>query len=180
MTAERPGAARKARGEPNTEQERAVAALSALSLDQQSADGAVAVSVNTDGVLTRLRLGAEVTRMSPAEIANAVLRTYNQAQQDAALRTAELLAPLGVRGYVIDRLRWRAEFTPQPASEPAPTRTQGAHRMSRTARDAHNEYLKDRSAPGYDLVPPIPPPETGPATDDDWFADGGVRIMRTT
>ncbi len=95
--------------------------LAALSATATSADGAVSLSVNTDGVLTRLRLTDAVSRMSPDEIADAVLRTYVEAQRDSAKRTGQLLAPLGSGGYLMDRLRWRVQFEPQPSpAEPRP------------------------------------------------------------
>ena len=89
--------------------------LSALSASATSDDGAVSLSVNTDGVLTRLRLTDAVSGMSPAQIADAVLRTYVEAQRESAKRTGELLAPLGSGGYLMDRLRWRMQYSPAPA-----------------------------------------------------------------
>src|SRR5213078_3147201 len=76
------------------DRETLLAELDALSATATSADGAVSLSVNTDGVLTRLRLTDAVSGMSPAEIADAVLRTYVEAQRESAKRTGQLLAPL--------------------------------------------------------------------------------------
>jgi len=155
-----------------------VAALAALSVEATSPDGAISVSVNTDGVLTRLRVGEAAGRMSPTEIANAVLRTYSQAQRDSAVRSAELLAPLGNAGYLTDRLRWRTEFRPDLQSAPErpsareATGASSGHAGSRNPRDARNEYLKDRSVPGYDLVPPIPAVEPPEPADDNWYEEG--------
>src|SRR5207245_2899466 len=101
-----------------------LAELSALSATATSADGAVSLSVNTDGVLTRLRLTDAVSGMSPAEIADAVLRTYLEAQRDSAKRTGQLLAQVGTGGYLMERLRWRAQFEPAPAAAPSPVRAE--------------------------------------------------------
>src|SRR3954449_3950105 len=95
-----------------------LAELEALSATATSADGAVALSVNTDGVLTRLRLTDAVSGMSPSEIADAVLRTYVEAQRESAKRTGQLLAPLGSGGYLMDRLRGRVQYEPAPADPP--------------------------------------------------------------
>lgn len=131
--------------------------LSALSATATSADGAVSLSVNTDGVLTRLRLTDAVSRMSPDEIADAVLRTYIEAQRDSAKRTGQLLAPLGSGGYLMDRLRWRVRF--EPAPPPPPPVPQ---RDERT-----DAVLQDRSA---DPSAAAPPP--GPVADDDFYRQG--------
>ncbi|MDT7798199.1 MAG: hypothetical protein QOI78_1632 [Actinomycetota bacterium] len=61
---------------PKPDRDALLSELSALSATATSADGAVSLSVNTDGVMTGLRLTDAVSRMSPAEIADAVLRTY--------------------------------------------------------------------------------------------------------
>jgi hypothetical protein len=129
--------------------------LSALSATATSADGAVSLSVNTDGVLTRLRLSDAVSRMSPDEIADAVLRTYVEAQRDSARRTGELLAPLGSGGYLMDRLRWRMRFEPAPPP-PAPQR-----------EERTGSVLKDRSAEAPAAAPP-----SGPVADDDFYRRG--------
>lgn len=135
-----------------------LAELTALTATATSADGAVSLAVNTDGVLTRLRLSDAVSRMSPAEIADAVLRTYVEAQRDSAKRTGELLAPLGTRGYVMDRLRWRTEFEP-PAAAPAAASPRRA--------EPDDAVLKDRSE---DVAPAAPP--SGPVADDDYYGRG--------
>jgi hypothetical protein len=133
--------------------------LSALSATATSADGAVSLSVNTDGVLTRLRLADAVSRMSPDEIADTVLRTYVEAQRDSAKRTGQLLAPLGTGGYLMDRLRWRVQFEPAPPTPPP------AAAAPRAERD--DAVLKDRS----EDVPAAAPP-SGPVGDDDWYGTG--------
>src|SRR4051812_16115663 len=102
------------------DREALLAELSALSATATSADGAVSLSVNTDGVLTRLRLTDAVSGMSPSEIADAVLRTYVEAQRESAKRTGQLLAPLGTGGYLMDRLRWRVQYAPEPVPVAAP------------------------------------------------------------
>jgi hypothetical protein len=134
--------------------------LSALSATATSADGAVSLSVNTDGVLTRLRLTDAVSRMSPDEIADAVLRTYVDAQRESAKRTGQLLAPLGSGGYLMDRLRWRVQFEPDP---PAPPPSAAA--PSRAQRE--DAVLKDRSSDAPAATPP-----SGPVGDDDWYGKG--------
>ncbi|GAA1028148.1 MULTISPECIES: YbaB/EbfC family nucleoid-associated protein [Amycolatopsis] len=90
-------------------------ALSALSVEASSADNAVTATVNTDGVLTGLKLSGAVRNLPPEELAALVLHTYAEAQRQSAHQTASLLAPLGTRGYVMDRLMWRAGFTPDVA-----------------------------------------------------------------
>ncbi|GLY35717.1 hypothetical protein Amsp01_017410 [Amycolatopsis sp. NBRC 101858] len=140
---------------PKPDRETLLGELAALSATATSADGAVSLSVNTDGVLTRLRLTDAVSRMSPDEIADAVLRTYVEAQRDSAKRTGQLLAPLGSGGYLMDRLRWRVQF--EPAPPPAVTRHE----------ERTDAVLKDRSE---DVTPAAPPP--GPTADDDFYRQG--------
>lgn len=155
-----------------------VAELAALSAEASSPDGAVAVSVNADGVLTKLRLGDAVEKMSPADIANAVLRTYAQAQRDSAQRCGRLLSSAGAGGYVVDRLKWRMGF--QPELQSGTERSRFAPSVERSAvrnpRDSQYEYLKDRSLPGYDLVPPIASPPADAPEGDDRDGDG-FRVM---
>lgn len=95
--------------------------LPAIAVEGSSPDGAVRLTVNADGVLLGLRLGDGVSAMSPVEIANAVLRTYGQAQRAAADEAAELLAGVGGNSYLSDRFAWRREFVPElmPDSRPA-------------------------------------------------------------
>ncbi|MEV6873715.1 YbaB/EbfC family nucleoid-associated protein [Amycolatopsis sp. NPDC051128] len=146
------------------DREALLAELDALSATATSADGAVSLSVNTDGVLTRLRLTDAVSGMSPSEIADAVLRTYVEAQRESAKRTGQLLAPLGTGGYLMDRLRWRVQFEPAPVPVAAP-----APPAPTTAQDG--KVLKDRSS---DAAAAAAPP-SGPVPDDDWYA-GGMRF----
>ncbi|VVJ22829.1 Uncharacterised protein [Amycolatopsis camponoti] len=129
--------------------------LSALSSTATSADGAVSLSVNTDGVLTQLQLTDAVSRMSPDEIADAVLRTYVEAQRDSAKRTGQLLAPLGSGGYLMDRLRWRMRF--EPAPPPAIPRHE----------ERTGAVLKNRSTEAPAVAPP-----PGPVTDEDFYRQG--------
>ncbi|MDQ7808081.1 YbaB/EbfC family nucleoid-associated protein [Amycolatopsis sp. A133] len=150
------------------DRETLLADLEALSATATSADGAVSLSVNTDGVLTALRLTDAVSGMSPSEIADAVLRTYGQAQRDSARRTGQLLAPLGTGGYLMDRLRWRAQFAPAPvpaASVPAAPVSAPPVRAER-----EDAVLQDRSSDAAAAAPP-----SGPVPDDDWYA-GGMRF----
>ncbi|MFJ7211738.1 YbaB/EbfC family nucleoid-associated protein [Amycolatopsis sp. NPDC098790] len=136
--------------------------LSELSATATSDDGAVSLSVNTDGVLTRLRLTDAVSGMAPAEIADAVLRTYVDAQRESAKRTGQLLAQVGTGGYLMDRLRWRMQF--EPPSVPVPAAPVSA------ASAPDDVVLKDRSS---DAAPEAPP--AGPVADDDWY-DEGMRL----
>jgi hypothetical protein len=145
------------------DREALLAELSALSATATSADGAVSLSVNTDGVLTRLRLSDAVSRMTPSEIADAVLRTYVEAQRESAKKTGQLLAPLGTTGYLMDRLRWRVQFEPEPPPVAAP-----APAAPRVEQDG--KLLRDRSAEA-----PAEAPPSGPVPDDDWYA-GGMRF----
>ncbi|WP_372669867.1 YbaB/EbfC family nucleoid-associated protein [Amycolatopsis kentuckyensis] len=149
------------------DREALLAELSALSATATSADGAVSLSVNTDGVLTRLRLTDAVSGMTPAEIADAVLRTYIDAQRESAQRTGQLLAQAGAGGYVLDRLRWRMQFEPTPPPVPAPDSAPAAASAPAEQDDA---VLKDRSSD----APPAAPP-AGPVADDDWY-DKGMRL----
>ncbi|MFJ1766546.1 YbaB/EbfC family nucleoid-associated protein [Amycolatopsis sp. NPDC088138] len=140
---------------PKPDRDTLLSELSALTATATSADGAVSLSVNTDGVMTGLRLTDAVSRMSPAEIADAVLRTYVEAQRDSAKRTGQLLAPLGSGGYLMDRLRWRVQYEPAPpVVAPARVEPDGA-------------VLKDRSE-----ETPADAPPSGPSTDDDWYGKG--------
>ncbi|MGK3200616.1 YbaB/EbfC family nucleoid-associated protein [Amycolatopsis sp. MEPSY49] len=148
------------------DREALLAELSALSATATSADGAVSLSVNTDGVLTRLRLTDAVSGMTPAEIADAVLRTYIDAQRESAQRTGQLLAQVGTGGYLMDRLRWRMQFEPTPPPVFAPD-SAAAPPASSEKDDA---VLKDRSSD----APPAAPP-AGPVADDDWY-DKGMRL----
>ncbi|MCR6481477.1 YbaB/EbfC family nucleoid-associated protein [Amycolatopsis sp. OK19-0408] len=143
------------------DRETLLAELSALTATATSPDGVVSLAVNTDGVLTRLRLGDAVSEMSPAQIADTVLRTYIEAQRESAKRTGQLLAPLGTGGYLMDRLRWRVEFEPTPLP-PAPA---AAPRPGPAERD--DVVLKDRS----EDAPPAAPP-AGPVADDDYYGRG--------
>ncbi|WP_439384142.1 YbaB/EbfC family nucleoid-associated protein [Amycolatopsis lexingtonensis] len=136
-----------------------LAELSALSATATSDDGAVSLSVNTDGVLTRLRLTDAVSGMSPAEIADAVLRTYVAAQRESAKRTGQLLAPLGSGGYLMDRLRWRVQFEPEPVPVAQPVVV---------PRAEGGAVLKDRSSD----APAVAPPPSGPVPDDDYYGKG--------
>ncbi|MGW5748286.1 YbaB/EbfC family nucleoid-associated protein [Amycolatopsis sp. NPDC003861] len=142
-----------------------LAELSALSATATSADGTVSLSVNTDGVLTRLRLTDAVSGMSPTEIADAVLRTYVEAQRESAKRTGQLLAPLGSGGYLMDRLRWRVQFEPEPVPLAAPA-------PSAPVAEPDGKVLKDRSSDA-----PAEPPPAGPVADDDWYGRG-MRLDR--
>ncbi|WP_290058637.1 YbaB/EbfC family nucleoid-associated protein [Amycolatopsis solani] len=135
-----------------------LAELSALSATATSGDGAVSLSVNTDGVLTRLQLTDAVSGMSPAEIADAVLRTYVSAQRESAKRTGQLLAPLGSGGYLMDRLRWRVQFEPAPPAAP-PAAPQP---------EPDDAVLKDRSTE----APAAAAPPSGPVPDDDYYGKG--------
>jgi hypothetical protein len=145
------------------DREALLAELSTLSATATSADGAVSLSVNTDGVLTRLRLTDAVSGMSPAEIADAVLRTYVEAQRESAKRTGQLLAPLGSGGYLMDRLRWRVQFEPEPVPVAAPA-------PAAPPAEPDGKVLKDRSSDT-----PATEPPSGPVPDDDWYA-GGMRL----
>ncbi|MGW5719592.1 YbaB/EbfC family nucleoid-associated protein [Amycolatopsis sp. NPDC003865] len=138
-----------------------LAELSALSATATSADGAVSLAVNTDGVLTQLQFTDAVSGMAPAEIADVVLRTYVDAQRESAKRTAQLLAQVGTGGYLMDRLRWRAQFEPAPPPAPAPVPAAAA------SPSQDDVVLKDRSSD----APPTAPP-AGPVGDDDWYGKG--------
>ena len=140
------------------DREALLAELSALSATAASPDGAVSLSVNTDGVLTRLRLSDEVTRMSAAEISDLVMATYVKAQRESAERTARLMLPMGIAGYIVDRLKWRAKFSPdlQKTAEPAPAPSSRG-----------GAVLQDRSEGSA----PEPAP-SGPVSDDEWYGQG--------
>ncbi|MFF1608167.1 YbaB/EbfC family nucleoid-associated protein [Amycolatopsis sp. NPDC058278] len=149
------------------DRETLLAELDALSATATSADGAVSLSVNTDGVLTRLRLTDAVSGMSPSEIADAVLCTYVEAQRESAKRTGQLLAPLGTGGYLMDRLRWRVQFEPAPVPVAAPA----AAPAPAPAADSGAKVLQDRSSEAAATAAP----PSGPVPDDDWYA-GGMRF----
>ena len=147
------------------DREALLAELSTLSATATSADGTVSLSVNTDGVLTRLRLTDAVSGMSPSEIADAVLRTYVEAQRESAKRTGQLLAPLGSGGYLMDRLRWRVQYEPEPVPVAAPAPAPAA-----PSAEPDGKVLKDRSSDT-----PAEAPPSGPVADDDWY-DRGMRL----
>lgn len=149
---------------PGNDRQAMLEALAALSVDASSPDGAVSVSVNTDGVMTRLRVGEAASRMSPAEIADTVMRTYQEAQQGSAKRSAELMAPIGNAGYITDRLRWRLGFTPS-FQETGETVTPPAPR--RTTAGTENVVLKDRSE-----EPAGPAQDEQPESDDQYYEQG--------
>lgn len=92
--------------------------LPAIAASATSANGAVTVTVNAEGILTGLRLSEAVGGMRPVDVADAVLRAYGGAQRDAARQVAELVTPhVGDEGYVQDRLRWRQGFEPSVTHE---------------------------------------------------------------
>ena len=148
--------------EKKPDREALLAELSTLSATSTSPDGAVSLSVNTDGVLTRLRLSDDVSRLSAAEIADLVMRTYVQAQRESAERTTQLMLPMGSGGYLMDRLRWRAKFEPtlQKADAPPPEPSRRG--------DRDGEVLKDRSETPS-TTPDVP---AAPESDDDWYGKG--------
>src|SRR6266496_35615 len=121
------------------DREALLAELNALSATATSPDGAVSLSVNTDGVMTRLRLSEDVTGRSAAEISDLVMTTYLKAQRESAERTAQLMLPMGTGGYLMERLKWRAKFEAslQKAAEPAPSPSPRPERGG--------DILKDRS-----------------------------------
>ena len=140
-----------------------VAALTSLSVDAASPGDEVTATVNTDGVLTGLKLSAAVRGLPPDELAALILRTCAAAQRDSALRTAALLAPVGMAGYVMDRLRWRAGFTPEEApAEPAPPRRVPPRRTGSAAAPSHSRLADP--APSRPAASPearaVTPPRT--------------------
>jgi len=153
---------------PPADRQEMLEALATLSVDASSPDGAVSVSVNTDGVMTRLRVGDSAARMSPAEIADVVMRTYQEAQQGSAKRSAELMAPIGNAGYITDRLRWRLGFTPsyQDTGEPA------SPAPRRALAETENVVLKDRSE---EPAGPDQNEQSAPAESDDQYYEQGLR-----
>lgn len=138
------------------ERDELVAKLEAMSVDKHSPDGAVSVSVNTDGVLTSLRLGDGVARMSPSEIANAVLQTYSQAQRESAKRTGEALGPMAGKGYVGQRLVWRFRFQPEP--QPPSTTTPRRAARPRRAPEPPPTASAEPSAPPFTAPSSTAPP----------------------
>ncbi|WP_406630260.1 YbaB/EbfC family nucleoid-associated protein [Amycolatopsis sp. WGS_07] len=160
--------------------EELVQALSALSVEAVSPGNAVTATVNTDGVLTGLKLSAEVRNLPPDELAALVLRTYAEAQRESANRTAALLAPLGTRGYVMDRLKWRAGFAPEPPAAPRRPAPPAAPEPSKPvaapekpvvpAVVGEGDYLRNRSAD-----PEHPAEPDRPVSDEDWY-EAGVRF----
>ncbi|WP_236725247.1 YbaB/EbfC family nucleoid-associated protein [Amycolatopsis orientalis] len=156
---------------PANDRQAMLEALAALSVEASSPDGAVSVSVNTDGVMTRLRVSDAVSRMSPAEIADAVMRTYQEAQQGSAKRSAELMAPIGNAGYITDRLRWRLGFTPsfQQAGETVAPATPVSRRPT---AGAENVVLRDRSG---EPAGPAEDEQDEPAESDDQYYEQGLR-----
>ncbi|GAB2773096.1 YbaB/EbfC family nucleoid-associated protein [Amycolatopsis magusensis] len=140
-----------------------VKALQELSVEAGSPDGNVSLSVNTDGVMTRLRLAPGAAKLSPAQLADLVLRTYTQAQRESAQRSAELLGPLGNAGYLSDRLRWRIGFQPpSAAASPGAAEAKGGK--------AGSGVLRDRSGTWRE-----PERRSEPESDDEFY-EKGVRF----
>ncbi|MFI7122436.1 YbaB/EbfC family nucleoid-associated protein [Amycolatopsis sp. NPDC049868] len=156
---------------PGNDRQAMLEALAALSVDASSPDGAVSVSVNTDGVMTRLRVGEAASRMSPAEIADTVMRTYQEAQQGSAKRSAELMAPIGNAGYITDRLRWRLGFTPSFQQSGETAAPAGAVPRRATVV-TENVVLKDRSE---EPAGPAEDEQPEPAESDDQYYEQGLR-----
>ncbi len=167
--------------------EELIQALSALSVEASSPGNAVTATVNTDGVLTGLKLSGTVRNLPPDELAALVLRTYAEAQRESANRTAALLAPLGTRGYVMDRLKWRAGFTPEaapaapaprrpaPPAEPKPAAAPEKPAVSRnpaaaSAVQGEGDYLRNRTSDPERSAEP-----ERPVSDEDWY-EAGVRF----
>ncbi|MGW7533503.1 YbaB/EbfC family nucleoid-associated protein [Amycolatopsis sp. NPDC054798] len=185
--------------------EELIQALSALSVEASSADNAVTATVNTDGVLTGLKLSGTVRNLPPEELAALVLHTYAEAQRQSAHQTASLLAPLGTRGYVMDRLKWRAGFTPEvaPVAPPAAPRRPAppveAKRptvpvQSKSVAASGNSSVpqaavgSQQAAGGTSAAlgegdylrnrtadPELPAEPERPVSDEDWY-EGGVRF----
>ncbi|WP_116201445.1 YbaB/EbfC family nucleoid-associated protein [Amycolatopsis circi] len=179
--------------------------LSALSVEASSPDNAVTATVNTDGVLTGLKLSGAVRNLPPEELAALVLHTYAEAQRESAHRTASLLAPLGTRGYVMDRLKWRAGFTPEVApaapaaaprrpvpsveakpadapGQPKPVAASGNSVASRPPAESRKATGGASVAPGEgDYLrnrtadPEQPVEPERPVSDEDWY-EAGVRF----
>jgi DNA-binding protein YbaB len=71
-----------------------------------SVDGAVTVTVNPEGVLSGLVLSPRAEGMSPAQIANQILQTYEMACSQASARTVEIMSGLvGENSEAMDFLR---------------------------------------------------------------------------
>lgn len=136
-----------------------VKSLQELSVEAGSPDGAVSLSVNTDGVMTKLALSAGAAKLPPNQLADLVLRTYAQAQRESAKRSAELLAPMGNTGYVADRLRWRLKFEPGTAPAAAERKDKGG-----------SGVLRDRSGSWRE-----PEKRAEPESDDEFY-EKGVRF----
>ena len=143
-----------------------VKALQELSVEAGSPDGTVSVSVNTDGVMTRLALSAGASKLPPNQLAELVLRTYAQAQRESAQRSAELLSPMGNSGYITDRLRWRLKFQPGPASAPAEP---GSAATAKPGKEGSG-VLRDRSGSWR-----APEKRAEPESDDEFY-EKGVRF----
>ncbi|MBN6037791.1 YbaB/EbfC family nucleoid-associated protein [Amycolatopsis sp. 195334CR] len=133
-----------------------VKSLQELSVEGGSPDGTVSLSVNTDGVMTRLALSAGAAKLPPDQLADLVLRTYAQAQRESAKRSAELLAPMGNAGYVTDRLRWRLKF------EPATTAPEAGAKEKDLRRDRSGSWRE-------------PEKRAEPESDDEFY-EKGVRF----
>lgn len=185
--------------------EELIQALSALSVEVSSPGNAVTATVNTDGVLTGLKLSGAVRNLPPEELAALVLHTCAEAQRESAHRTAALLAPVGTHGYVMDRLKWRAGFTPDvaPATPPAaprrpappveakppagpgrskPVAASGKSSAPQAAAGARQAAGGASAAPGEDgylrnrtADPELPAEPERPVSDEDWY-EAGVRF----
>lgn len=90
--------------------------LPGLSVEAESPDGAVRVTVNGDGVLTSIELGDTATAMSTSDAVERVLEAYRSAHQSVARQAGDLLASSGDHGGFLAQqyVRWQQTRPARP------------------------------------------------------------------
>lgn len=121
--------------------------LPRLSVEAKSADGAVEVTVDWEGLLTGLRLGPNASHLDPRHLAALVLATYTTAQRDAARKVADIFANITVpKSFFAYRLHQRETFAAEVIPEPAPESDSVSGGMPQpprsTTQTSHNDLVR--------------------------------------
>ncbi len=132
-----------------------------ISITGSAANGAVSVTVGSNGIPTGVAMTDAVRKLSPDEIAAAVLTAMQQAQSRYPQRIREILAETVGDDETSRHLVATAEesFPPPPEEEPPPPAP---------GRQLRIETEADDTTP-----PPPPPPRPKPRPRDDGDDDFG-------
>ncbi|KAA2262662.1 YbaB/EbfC family nucleoid-associated protein [Solihabitans fulvus] len=136
-------------------------AVSAISVTESAAGGAIRVTVNSSGNLSDIALSDDTQRMSPATVAKQLMSCVQRAQAKLAGRVQEAMAQVAAHdpasaAAVVDRYQQRF---PEPAEDqiaPPPTQQNAGFGMS---------HLDDESARAPRRAPAVgytPPPAASP------------------